>query len=125
MIGEKPAFGRAIPKTERKGALCYWGARTIFHPRQPNVFEILADRITVECIDSFPVESRVSPESKLSRALKTWAEGTAFKKIKAAMKLAGPDESEEYRLDDGRFHAVASPQASYGYLYLGLWETKE
>jgi len=37
-----------------------------------------------------------------------------------ALDLRGNDPMT-YALDDGRFHARASAQASYGYLYVTVW----
>ena len=65
--------------------------------------------------------SRHCPEDGAWQALQHWYEVRGTPWLDAlAQRISGRDPLT-YRLDDGRFHARAGAQASYGYLYVTVW----
>jgi hypothetical protein len=109
-------FGRPVPKEiidERGEPVRYWGARAIFHPHQKHPIEPLTDRQQCKCADG------LDPKPLLD-----WLNMVGMKelqKLQAFKRLTG-DSSEVVEFSDGQFTLQCSPNASFGYLYLGAWQ---
>lgn len=54
-------------------------------------------------------------------ALRHWYEGTCAAWLDNLTCTLRGNDPATYALDEGRFHARASAQASYGYLYVSVW----
>ena len=101
---------REIPGARPSAA---WGARAIFHHRE-YALDFLPDR-----------QSAVGAEAD-RRKLAQWLSkkrGGGIKLLINALKakLVTPSSDVTVRVDHGRYHAVASPQQSYGYMYVTAW----
>jgi hypothetical protein len=109
-------FGRPVPKEiiEKRGQpVRYWGARAIFHPGTQHPIDLLPDRQGCHCA-----------EGLASKPLLDWLNKTGLKELKKlrAFKNLSSDSSEVVEFTDGEFTVQCSPNASYGYLYLGAWQ---
>ena len=109
-------FGRPVPKEiiEKQGEpVRYWGARAIFHPGTKHPIELLGDRQGCKCADGLA-----------SKPLLEWLNTKGMKelqKIRAFTRLSS-DSAEVVEFKDGEFTVQCSPNASYGYLYIGAWQ---
>lgn len=107
-------FGYQIPKEiiESRGQpRLYWGARAIFEPNNAkNPFQSLPDRMSTSDPDvQYPL---------LFRWLKT--DALPYLRKECRKLSSSSDKIIEY--GDGKvYQLLASPQASYGYLYIGAW----
>jgi hypothetical protein len=108
-------FGLSIPAeiVEKLGQPArYWGARAIFHPGTDYPIDLLPDRqgYQSDALDPKPLLDWVNkfglPELKKQRA---------FKNLDTSSR-------EVVEVKDRQFTLLASPQGSYGYLYIGAWQ---
>lgn len=95
------------------GASAAWGARAIFHHNGYHL-DFLHDR-----------QSAGGAEAD-RRRLAQWLSkkrGGGIQLLINALKakLVTPSSNVTVRVDHGRYHAVASPQQSYGYMYVTAW----
>ena len=109
-------FGRPVPKgvVEKRGEpVRYWGARAIFHPGTNHPIDLLPDRQGCKCADG------MDPKPLLD-----WLNKVGLKGLRAmgAFKSLTADSREVVELGDGQFTIQCSPNASYGYLYIGAWQ---
>ena len=109
-------FGRPVPTeiVEKRGApVRYWGARAIFYPRRKHPIEILPDRQQCQCADG------LDPKPLLE-----WLNTVGMKELQKLrdFKLLTGDSSAVVQFSDGEFTVQCSPNASFGYLYLGAWQ---
>lgn len=120
-------WGRNLP-AEMKGRIAAtWGARAIYTNR---VIDLLPDRQSWH-LDGFseddadPTSVEYENRRRALAPLSRWIDkkGLPFLRREAKQFLS-PDSNEMVKLDDGNFHIEASPQASYGYLYIRAWESK-
>ena len=100
-------------RKEIHGARAAWGARAIFHHREYSL-DFLHDR-----------QSAGGAEAD-RRRLAQWLSkkrGGGIQLLTNALKakLVTPSSDVTVRVDHGRYHAVASPQQSYGYMYVTAW----
>jgi hypothetical protein len=58
-------------------------------------------------------------------SLSAWINKKGLPFLRKESRRLSSDESHVVTLDDGQFHIEASPQASYGYLYLRAWQLRE
>jgi hypothetical protein len=99
-------FGRKPPSAGYSGP--WWGARAIY---QGTIIDLLADR-----------QSTVGTADERD-ALERWLKG-AIAEMREKVKAERPSTREATVLvieRDG-YRLEASPQRSYGYLYLGAWK---
>ena len=109
-------FGRPVPKeiTEKRGEpVRYWGARAIFHPGTKRPIDLLPDRQNCKCA-----------EGLVSKPLLDWLNTKGMKELQKmrAFKSLSSDSAEVVEFKDGEFTVQCSPNASYGYLYIGAWQ---
>jgi hypothetical protein len=91
-----------------------WGARAIQDGRgKKQIIATLPDRK-----QAYPEDPDLVPE-----AFKAWLNGKLGSWLNRNCDAGwiDPGSPETFRLDDGVFHAVASPNRSHGYLYVGAW----
>jgi hypothetical protein len=105
-------FGRSVPAelVKEKGRPArYWGARAIFRAGQ---IDLLPDRQSCDCGDLDP------------QPLLDWINKVGFPELKKqrAFKTLSSDSDEVVEVRDKQFTLQASPQRSYGYLYIGVWQ---
>ena len=109
-FGRKPADGYQGP---------WWGARAIY---QGTIIDLLADRQSAVGSD----EERAELELWLNgtRRGKTPAVKGALVELRERVKVERPSTREAAVLvvERGGFRLEASPQRSYGYMYLGAWK---
>ncbi len=97
------------PRTEDEIAGA-WGARAILTGSSKNQWvDLLSNR--QQALPDAPAEFI----AWLKGPMMTWLEG------RCGERWIDPASGDLFRLDDGVFHAIASPQRSYGYLYIGAW----
>lgn len=95
-------FGRH-PTTDVAAA---WGARAIF---TRGSIDILYDR------------QQMTGDPEARHILAGWVDTVGLPKLAELTKRLRGSETSVVEWDDGEFHIEASPQASYGYLYIGAW----
>ena len=103
-------FGRPIKQT----SVCYWGARAIYEGRAGKYFvDILYDR-----------QSR---EGSITKEFITWLDDKALPWLRKEVERIGlgVDEDQVLKFEDGKYYLEASPNRSYGYLYIGAIEKLE
>ena len=90
------------------------GARGARLPVLTQSIDVLADRQSC-------VPDKLPPEflGWLKSGLANWLERLCGE------KWIEPGGRETFRLDDGPFHAIACPNASHGYLYVGAWADRK
>ncbi len=107
MFGLNPATYFADPKP------LWWGIRSIYN--RDFTFDILHDR---QQFSDYSDDTRAERQ-----AIVKWLDTRGRKLL--VKRLRGddvhPGDNRVVHLQDGRFNVVASPKASHGYLYLGLW----
>jgi hypothetical protein len=83
---------------------------------------ILAGRDKNQYVDIVHDRQRALPQP-VPAAFATWINKqlTKWLQAKCGLSYIPPDGAETYKLDDGLFHAIACPNRSYGYLYVGAW----
>ena len=69
--------------------------------------------------------SRHCPEDGAWQALQHWYEVKGVPWLDDLAQRIWSNDPATYALDEGPFHARASAQASYGYLYVTLWMDPE
>lgn len=111
-------FGMNIPTdlTNGRTPLRYWGARAIF---QRGTVDIVHDRQTYTGPDSD--KALASPEFKALSFI-WWLDHTGLPWLRAEAKKLSSDSNKVIHLAERRFLLAASPQSSYGYLYIGGME---
>ena len=110
-------FGRKFEDPER--TVRYWGARTIMSRGH---LDFVPDRLGYVG----PNGERTSREDPDSGAFKTWINDTAIPWIQGVAKHGiTQDQVILMKSDDGLYEMTASPQNSYGYLYIGCREVKK
>ena len=109
-------FGRPVPReiVEKRGEPArYWGARAIFHPGTKHPIDLLPDRQSCQCA-----------EGLASKPLLDWLNTVGMKELQNMrdFKRLTCDSTEVVEFKDGQFTVQCSPNASYGYLYIGAWQ---
>jgi len=107
--GQELTFGRRIYSAEARAV---WGARLI----APN--DLLPDR-----------QSLIAVDDEAKAALVAWLNGEpagtgalkATLERLAELRLAGSSREETVIYEDERGRVVASPQGSFGYVYVAGW----
>jgi len=101
-----------IPAPE--SAKVSWGVRAIYSP--PAGIEILFDRQGVS-----------GEDEKERKRLIDWVNKEGLPGLKKILKkdFLGQDERRIVEFKGGGYVLKASPQGSYGYLYVGAWEEEE
>jgi hypothetical protein len=99
-----------------------WGARAILGGRGGEQYvDIVPDRRQCWTGDreTMPGGFRVF----LSEAMLMWLDKGCDQEAGRGRRkrYIDPGSGETYRLDLGAFHAIASPNKSHGYLYIGAW----
>jgi hypothetical protein len=87
-----------------------WGARAILvRSRKAQYVDLLHDR---QQAMPYPPAEFVA-----------WLDGPMMAWLKGGcgQSVIDPGSYETFRLDDGVFHAIASPRRSFGYFYVGAW----
>jgi len=96
------------------GAIVAWGARAIYKSYPVDV-DLLGDRMGM------------AGGNKVDRrCLADWINKVGLKLLKEQCATRGirGDSEEVVRIEAGDFVLVASPRASHGYLYIGVWLQK-
>lgn len=98
-------WGRRPPKV----ATVAWGARAIYSP--PTGIDVLPDR------------QSLLGDGEAKRALVDWINANALKKLRRHLKREplSPSSSETILIAEDGYVIEASTNASYGYLYIGVW----
>lgn len=113
------SWGRPVPKEMTGKIAATWGARAIYTGQQ---IDLLYDR---QSWTPSPDDPDAKPEQAADRErLSSWINHKGLPFLRKEAKRLYTDESRVVSLDDGAFHIEASPQASYGYLYIRAWELK-
>jgi hypothetical protein len=102
------SWGRSAPEGTNNDAA--WGARAIF---QRGFIDLLPDRQDVAG----------TRENVLT--LNKWINSVGLKRLNKLVERLSGSSSEVVSFDDGPFHIEASPQSSYGYLYIGAWSVAQ
>jgi len=119
-------WGRRIPDDMLAKIAVTWGARAIYIHQQ---IDLLPDRQSWY-LDGFSEddadETSVEYENRRARMrpLIHWLDKKGLPFLRKEAKHLATDDSRVVTLDDEKFHIEASPQASYGYLYIRAWEEK-
>lgn len=128
----KLRFGRQPPTT----AVRSWGARAILdskefekptdiwnykkdikHNPHAFTFDLLYDRQ-----DAYPPSTEDNVSAK--KVFHDWVDNVGLPWLRTEVKrlrLAG-SSTDVVAFSEGNYHIEASPQGSYGYLYIGAWE---
>ena len=109
-------FGRLLP-VETKAVRVTWGARAIYSRQY---IDLLPDR------QSWAVPGVTDEDERRvhRKRLGAWINKTVLPWLNAKeQKRKLCNQSAVVRLDTGNLHAEASPQSSYGYLYIRVWES--
>lgn len=119
-------WGRPVPPGMEEKILVTWGARAIYTGQ---AIDLLPDRQSWYAAGFGKDADELSDtESKLRRTtmrpLMDWVNKKGLAFLRKESKRLFPDEIRVVSMDDGPFHIEASPQASYGYLYIRAWELK-
>jgi hypothetical protein len=101
-------FGRKPPVRSDDTVPVHWGARAIF---KRGVIDILYDR-----------QQMIAGDEQERMNLAAWI-NASMPKLEKLVKRMNGSESTVVEFDDGGYHMEASPQSSYGYLYIGAWKT--
>ena len=112
-------FGLNIPdqlKANRAEPIRYWGARAIFQDRQ---IDLLPDRMTFRGKDH---DEKLEPAERKLLPFIWWLDHSGLPWLREAARQLSPDSSEVIHRCDHSFLIAASPQRSYGYLYIGAVE---
>lgn len=110
-------FGLPVPKEtiEAKGGAParYWGARAILRTGKPPVLDIVPDRQQVTAAAGLS-----------SEPLLEWVNRTGLPRLMASEAFGELSiaSCEVIEIRDGQYTLLASPQGSYGYLYLTAFQ---
>jgi len=119
-------WGRPVPTEMQDKIAATWGARAIYTGQQ---IDLLYDRQSWHVTgfspeDADPSSPRYEGRRAGMRPLMDWVNKIGLPFLRKESKRLYTDESRVVTLDDGSFHIEASPQASYGYLYIRSWQLK-
>jgi hypothetical protein len=108
-------FGLSVPAEilKKQGKpVRYWGARAIFHPDTAYPIDLLPDRQGYQSDELDP------------KPLLDWLNKFGLPELKKLPTFKNLDTSsrEVVEVKQGQFTLQASPQGSYGYLYIGAWQ---
>ena len=92
----------------------YWGARAIYRGYPDYVMELLWDRQSAEGVQDQPEFGK-------------WLDDTGLPWLRKRLKEAGlgSDSRDVLSFAEGNYRIQASPNGSYGYLYIGAVKVKE
>jgi hypothetical protein len=113
-------FGYPADVKERE---LYWGARAIFESGRfegfgkkqkyiPPYIDLVHDR-----------QSFVGNEHERKQEFLDWLNKTALPALRKWAEGVSPDSRDVFVYGNGVFVLKASPNASYGYMYIGAWKT--
>lgn len=105
-------FGLRVPQEiiDAKGApRSWWGARAIFKPMDLYPIDIPFDRQQCE------------PAPEKCSLLLTWLNEKGMPWLNAEASKLNTDDDKTISFSDAKGTILASPQRSYGYLYIGAW----
>ena len=118
MGNEVYKWGRILPEEMKDRVAVTWGARAIYERQQ---IDLLHDRLSW-----WMPSNEWEPEGKeLMKTLGAWLDSKGLPFLREQARTLYTDESRVVSMDDGLFHIEASPQRSYGYLYIRAWMLKE
>lgn len=106
-------FGIEVPQEiilERGYPVRWYGARAIFNNNK-KTFDIVWDRQSSSHMNGLEIQP-----------LLDWLNKVAFPKLKELVKNLSWDSNEVVDFKDKQFTLQASPNSSYGYLYIGAWQ---
>lgn len=111
-------FGFNITEEQKAGreVLRYWGARAIF---KRGTIDILHDRQTYQAPEQ---DERLPKRDFNFLSLVHWVNNTGLPWLRKEATKLGSDSNAVIQFSDRRFLIAASPQSSYGYLYIGAVE---
>jgi hypothetical protein len=111
-------WGRNVPEELHGKIAVTWGARAIYTGQY---IDLLHDRMTWTVPGQ---ELDIEKHRPLVNSLDHWLSKKGLPFLRNEAKGLYPDDDRVVTLDDGRFHIEASPQRSFGYLYIRAWELR-
>jgi len=108
-------FGIPPPKSNPR---LYWGARAIFHPSQheEGVIDLLPDRQS---------HGELNDQQPDKEVFFNWINKVALPAVTSWARNQNPASREVFVASNNEFVLKATPNASFGYLYLGAWTRAE
>jgi len=106
-------FGIEVPKEivlERGNPVRWYGARAIFHNVDKTI-EIVWDRQSSTHLNGLEINPLID-----------WFNSTGLPKLRELVQDLSWDSNKVVEFKDRQFTLQASPNGSYGYLYIGVWQ---
>lgn len=116
------SWGRPLPEAMRSRVLTAWGARAIYTHQ---VVDLVWDRQNWGVPSAKDPEKYSDEEQLCLKRLSDWINKTGLPFLHKQAESLGIDEERVVAMNDGRFHIEASPQRSFGYLYILAWEASD
>jgi hypothetical protein len=116
-------FGRNIPEEMQGKLAATWGARAIFKCERWNGYKGYIDLVWDRQSLHVYGDEDDGVKRAVEKNLVDWINNKGLPAMrKQCESLSGADADVE-TFDDGPYHIEASPQRSYGYLYIRAWRT--
>jgi hypothetical protein len=123
-------FGLRPP--DGKNPKYWWGARAIFtnkwnvnHNRRKRSDPDLIQFVEVALLYDRQSYSGPDKGEEGAKALFNWIDYVGLPKVREWAKGVLPSDNLEFKFSSSSFNIIASPRASYGYMYIGAWSDEE
>jgi len=121
-------FGLRAP--EGKNPKYWWGARAIFtqraehNPNKRKKFD--PDYIVVTTVELlYDRQSFAGPQDEGTKKFTNWIDNVGLPAARKWSEKVSTDSRDVFNFADKEYHITATPNGSYGYMYIGAWSTEE
>ena len=118
-------FGLRAP--EGKHPKYWWGARAIFTNKWTTNYNKRkkSDPNMIQIVEIDLLYDRQSYAGPKSDEFTDWINKEALPRIKEWAKGVFPSDRHMFEYSNNGYHTIATPNGSYGYMYIGAWSTEE
>ncbi len=108
-----------VPTDYKETCVAAWGARAIYNEK---FIELLADRQGFRTASDWEGK----PDDATSKPLLRWLAKKGLPALRKWIKdnYIPMSSDKEFRFHDGEFELAATPNGSYGYMYINAWRKK-
>ena len=111
-------WGCGIPQDIHDKIAVTWGARAIY---KNQIIDLPPERVTWTVPGQ---ELNIENHKRLVNSLSQWINAKGLPFLRKEARTLYPDECRTVALDEGLYHIEASPQSSWGYLYIRAWKLR-
>src|SRR4030067_1949788 len=114
-------FNFGLSPEESKMSKYWWGTRAIFTQR----YIRQTRKVTTELDLLHDRQNFQGPQDEGTKKFMTWINTKGLPEVRVWASKVTTDSREMFNFEDEEYKIIATPNGSYGYMYIGAWSKKE